>query len=101
MRLLDTIEDYDDVQNVYANAIIDDEILEKLRDLMKTSSQADVNWDEVGMDSSIDSLGFDSLSILDLTYDIQQEFEIEFEAEEMIKVSTVRDMVEFLKSKTA
>ena len=30
IRLLDMIEDYDDVQNVYANANIDDEILEEL-----------------------------------------------------------------------
>ena len=76
----------------------DQEILDKLRNLMKTTSQADVNWDEVTLESTIDSLGFDSLSILDLTYDIQQEFDIEFEAEEMVKVSTVSDMVEFLKS---
>lgn len=79
----------------------DQEILEKLRNLMKTSSQADVKWDEVGLDSSIESLGFDSLSILDLTYDIQQEFGVEFEAEEMIRVSTVNDMVTFLKSRMA
>ena len=78
----------------------DQEIIEKLRDLMKASSQEDVNWDEMGLASAIDSLGFDSLSILDLTYDIQQEFNIEFEAEEMVKIATVSDMVEFLKSKS-
>ena len=80
--------------------VTDQEIIEKLRDLMKASSQEDVNWDEMGLASAIDSLGFDSLSILDLTYDIQQEFNIEFEAEEMVKIATVSDMVEFLKSKS-
>ena len=78
----------------------DQEIIEKLRGLMKESSQEDVNWDDMGPGSAIDSLGFDSLSILDLTYDIQQEFGIEFEAEEMVKVATVNDMVEFLKTKS-
>lgn len=68
---------------------------------MKTASQADINWNDVSMESTIASLGFDSLSILDLTYDIQQEFEIAFEAEEMVKVSTVKDMIEFLHSKSA
>jgi len=68
---------------------------------MKSASQADINWDAVSMDSSIESLGFDSLSILDLTYDIQQEFNIAFEAEEMIRVSTVKDMIEFLQAKSA
>jgi acyl carrier protein len=79
----------------------DQEILEKLRLVMKTSSQEEINWDEVVPDSSIDSLGFDSLSVLDLTYDIQQEFSVEFEAEEMVKVTTVKDMIEFLKAKSA
>lgn len=68
---------------------------------MKSSSQSDVAWDQVGPESTIDSLGFDSLSILDLTYDIQQEFGVEFDAEEMVKVATVRDMIDFLKSKSA
>jgi acyl carrier protein len=80
--------------------VTDQEILEKLREIMKSSSQADVVWDEVNTETAIDSLGLDSLSILDLTYDIQQEFTIEFEAEEMVKVSTVSDMIEFLKSKS-
>ncbi len=68
---------------------------------MKTSSQEEVDWDVVVPDSTIDGLGFDSLSILDLTYDIQQEFQVEFEAEEMVKVATVKDMIEFLKAKSA
>lgn len=79
----------------------DQEIIEKLRDLMKATSQEDVNWDEMGPESAINDLGFDSLSILDLTYDIQQEFDIEFEAAEMVKIATLKDMVEFLKSKLA
>lgn len=68
---------------------------------MKSASQADVDWDNVSMDSSIQSLGFDSLSILDLTYDIQQEFGIAFEAEEMVRIKTVQDMISFLQSKSA
>jgi transcriptional/translational regulatory protein YebC/TACO1 len=31
LRLLDTLEDQDDVQNVYANADFPDEVLERLR----------------------------------------------------------------------
>lgn len=68
---------------------------------MKKSSQAQVDWDKVTADTPINTLGFDSLSILDLTYDIQQEFKVEFEAEEMIKINTVKDMVAFLQSKGA
>jgi len=39
---------------------------------MQQSSQEDVDWDSVTLESRIDSLGFDSLSILDLIYDIRE-----------------------------
>ena len=50
------------------------EIIDKLRSTMKKSPLAGTNWDAVTETSSIEALGFDSLSILDLVYDIQQEF---------------------------
>ncbi len=65
---------------------------------MKQSSQAKVDWEAVRTDSTIASLGFDSLTILDLVYDIQQEFRVEFEAEKLAGVRTVGDLIAFLKS---
>ncbi|MDI6775077.1 MAG: acyl carrier protein [Verrucomicrobiota bacterium] len=76
-----------------------DETLTKLRDVMKQSSKAKIAWNAVGPDTSIQSLGFDSLSILDLIYDIQQAFGVEFEAEELARVRTVRELANFLESK--
>ncbi|MBN2302411.1 MAG: acyl carrier protein [Lentisphaerae bacterium] len=76
-----------------------DEIISQLKNVMKQSSQESADWDNIGDDSSIQSLGFDSLSILDLIYDIQQEFGIEFEAEELATVRTVGELVSFLKEK--
>lgn len=75
------------------------EIIEKLRTMMKKSSQAQVDWQAVNPDSTIASLGFDSLSILDLVYDIQQEFRFEFEAEELVGVKTVGQLAVFLEKK--
>ena len=75
------------------------EIIEKLRAMMRKSSQAQVDWDAVNADSAISSLGFDSLSILDLVYDIQQEFGFEFEAEELVGVRTVGQLAAFLEKK--
>ncbi|MDD4871826.1 MAG: phosphopantetheine-binding protein [Kiritimatiellae bacterium] len=75
------------------------QIIEKLRTMMRKSSQAQVDWDTVTADSSIASLGFDSLSILDLVYDIQQEFGFEFEAEELVGVKTVGQLADFLEKK--
>ena len=75
------------------------EIIEKLRTMMKKTSQAQVDWKAVNADSTIASLGFDSLSILDLVYDIQQEFGFEFEAEELVGVRTVGQLTAFLEKK--
>ena len=77
----------------------DNEILLKLRHVMKQTATVKVDWDTVTPTSTIESLGFDSLTILDLVYDIQQEFGIEFEAEGLAAVRTVGDLVNFLKSK--
>jgi len=78
-----------------------DEIIEKLRNVMKESSEAKIDWDQAAAASTIESLGFDSLSILDLIYDIQQEFNVEFEAEDLVNVKTVNELADFLESKGA
>lgn len=77
------------------------DIVEKLRDIMRSSSQVPVEWDKVGPESAIAEMGFDSLAVLDLIYDIQQGFGIEFDAEEMTQVKTVGGLAEFLQAKLA
>lgn len=76
-----------------------DEIVQRLRDAMRESSTQDVDWDAVSESTAIESLGFDSLSILDLIYEIQQKFKVEFEAEKMVDVRTVGDLVDFLEKR--
>ena len=76
-----------------------DQIIERLRGIMERTSKAAVDWKAVNGSTPIASLGFDSLSILDLIYDIQQEFGIEFEAEQMVGVKTVSQLADFLKAK--
>jgi len=78
-----------------------DEIVEKLRDLMKRSSQAEIDWDAVTERSEILALGIDSLAMLDLIYDVQQEFALEFEAEELLEVKTVGDLASFFEQRMA
>lgn len=73
-----------------------EEIVERLRNVMKQSCPQAVDLDSVTFDTMIATLGFDSLSMLDLIYDIQQEFGVEFEAERMVGISTVGQLVDFL-----
>ena len=75
------------------------EIVEKLRVLMQKSSPKQVDWNSMTEQTDIVALGFDSLSVLDLIYDIQRGFELEFDAEQIMGVKTVGDLVTFLESK--
>jgi acyl carrier protein len=68
---------------------------------MESSSEEDVDWQSVTGDTTIESLGFDSLAILDLIYDIQQEFDAEFDADELVNVSTVDELASFIARKQA
>ena len=78
-----------------------EDVIVRLADVMKSVSQEDVDWDTVSAESTIESLGFDSLSILDLMYDIQQEFDIEIEVEEIVDIKTVDELAAFIIEKTA
>jgi len=78
-----------------------EEILQRLRQVMKRTSQQKTEWEGVTEASAIAGLGFDSLAVLDLIYDVQQEFGVEFDAEEMTRVKTVGDLIAFLKTKGA
>jgi acyl carrier protein len=77
------------------------EIDRTLRNLMKTSSREKKDWDHLPESTPIASLGFDSLSILDLVYDLQQTFHLEFEAEDLLGIKTVADLLDWLTARTA
>ena len=76
-----------------------EDILGKLRGIMGRTSQAAVDWDRVGEQNTIASLGIDSLAMLDLMYDLQQEFGIEFEPQDLVNVATVGDLAGFIEKR--
>ena len=79
----------------------DDTIISRLRDIVRESSEEEREWDTVGADTTIESLGFDSLTILDLLYDVDQEFGIHLEAAEVIDMKTVGEIADLLKERGA
>lgn len=76
-------------------------IIDRLREILRESSEEDRDWTQVGAGTTIESLGFDSLSILDLLYDVDQEFEIHLEAAEVIDMRTVGEIAALLKERGA
>jgi len=76
-----------------------DKIIEKLRtEIKKSTPVANVDWDAVTADTGFAELDIDSLSMLDLIYDVQQAFDLDFEAEKLTQIRTVGELADFLQA---
>jgi acyl carrier protein len=73
-----------------------DEIIERLRRIVRDASVAELDWQTIGAETTIVSLGFDSLSILDLLYDVEQEIGVALEPAEVLKIETVGGIADLL-----
>ncbi len=72
-------------------------IFEKVREIVV--DQLGVEEEDVTMESSfIDDLGADSLDIVELIMALEEEFDLEIPDEEAEKISTVADVVEYIKN---
>ena len=70
-------------------------VFEKIRTLL--SEQLDIEEDEITMESSLSAdLGADSLDVVDLIMAIEDEFEVEVLDEDIEKVVTVGDIVNYI-----
>ena len=68
---------------------------EKVREII--ARQLDVDADGITMEFKlVDDLKADSLDVVELIMDLEQEFDIEIPDEELPKVRTVGDIVEYL-----
>ena len=54
---------------------------------------------EITLDSNLKELGLDSLDVVDLLMEMEEQFEIEFENEEMLSLKLVSDVVDTLVKK--
>ena len=55
---------------------------------------------EITLDSNLKELGLDSLDVVDLLMEMEEQFEIEFENEEMLSLKLVADVVDTIVKKT-
>ncbi len=68
---------------------------DKVREII--AKQLDVDAEGITMESKlVDDLKADSLDVVELIMDLEQEFDIEIPDEELPKVRTVGDIVEYL-----
>lgn len=72
-------------------------VFEKVKDII--IDQLNVDEDEVTMDASfIDTLGADSLDLVELVIAMEEEFEMSIPEEDIDKISTVGDVVDYIES---
>ena len=74
-----------------------DAILEKVKDVIV--EQLGVEDENIKLDTSfIDDLGADSLDIVELIMALEEEFDMQIPDSEAEKISTVNDVVEYIKN---
>lgn len=74
-------------------------IFEKVKEIV--ANILGINPEEITMESSfVDDLGADSLDVVELIMDLQDEFNIEIPDEEAEKVKNVGDVVNYIKQHT-
>ena len=60
--------------------------------------QLDLNPDDITPDSTFESLGVDSLDIVEMIMDLESELGVELEMEDQ-KISTFQELADFIESK--
>ena len=71
-------------------------MFEKIKEII--CEQLSVDEEEVTLDASIkDDLGADSLDLFEMVMSLEDEFDVEIPTEELEKMETVGDVVEYIK----
>lgn len=78
-----------------------EEITSRLKALLKKQSQLKADVDAIQEEMKIDQLGFDSISILDFMYDVEDHFKVQTEVADLVKMEKVRDLIDYIAGKTA
>jgi acyl carrier protein len=78
-----------------------DEIAHALRELLERQEELDVDFDAITEDTRIDAIGFNSLSILDFMYEVENRFGVPMEVADLVEMEVVRDLIDHLEAKLA
>ncbi len=70
-------------------------MFEKIKSYL--ASQLDISADEISRETTFESLGIDSLDMVEMVMELEEELGVELEIEE--KLATVGELVDFVESK--
>ncbi len=75
----------------------------KMYDRIRTylSQQLDIPAEEIRCDTTFESLHLDSLDMMEMIMDMEEELGVDFEMEGEMKLETVGDLADFIEDKLA
>ena len=76
-----------------------DQIYARMKELLSRLERVTIDPATVTEDARLDSVGFDSLSILDYMYELETEFDIQMEVAELAGMETVASLVDHVTAK--
>ncbi len=78
-----------------------DEIVVGLRDLLTRQEQVKVDVSSITENTRLDRIGFDSISILDFIYDVEDRFRVQTEIADLVAMERVSDLIDYLEVRLA
>ena len=78
-----------------------DEIVVGLRDLLTRQEQVKVDISSITENTRLDRIGFDSISILDFIYDVEDRFRVQTEIADLVAMERVSDLIDYLEVRLA
>jgi len=78
-----------------------DQITETLKTLLRQQKQLKIDVDKISPESRIDAIGFDSITILDFVYDLEEKFKVRIEMADLVSIRQVKDLIGYLEGKLA
>jgi len=76
-------------------------IIDGMRAIIDADENIDVDVSTVNEGTQVDKIGFDSLSILEFMYEIENRFNVTMEVSDLVEMKVVSDMIDHIQAKSA
>jgi acyl carrier protein len=73
------------------------DIAERVKNIV--AERLNVNPEEITLETTFEDLGADSLDVMDLVMELEQEFDIEIPDEDAEKIRTIEDTINYIQSR--
>lgn len=84
-----------------ASRIAREDLVAELKNLLRRIDKLQVDVDGLTEETRIDSVGFDSLSILEFMYEVESHFGVEMEVSDLVEMEVLGDLVDHVAGKLA